>query len=98
MTPDRVVKAIQEAPREALPMILATVLARMMEPEKYSEGRSISAEDTLLTPAQAAQRLSLSMRQLYRRAETFPFVRRLGAKTLRFSSRGLEAYLRNGGQ
>jgi len=52
-----------------------------------------SAEDTLLTVGQAAQRLGVSKDWLFRRSRTLPFVVRLG-RHLRFSSRGIDRYLR----
>jgi excisionase family DNA binding protein len=53
-----------------------------------------SADDALLTVAQAAERLGVSKDWLFRRSRTLPFVVRLG-RHLRFSSRGIERYLRN---
>lgn len=53
--------------------------------------------DRLLTVAQAASRLGLSPATVYRRASAddtwAPFVRRIGARTLRFEAAGLERYL-----
>jgi excisionase family DNA binding protein len=53
-----------------------------------------SAEETLLTVDKAAERLGVSKDWLFRRSRTLPFVVRLG-RHLRFSSRGIERYLRN---
>ena len=55
---------------------------------------SVSAEDTLLTVDQAAERLGVSTDWLFRRSRTLPFVGRLG-RHLRFSNRGIDRYLRN---
>jgi excisionase family DNA binding protein len=53
-----------------------------------------STEDTLLTVDQASERLGVSEDWLFRRSRTLPFVVRLG-RHLRFSSRGIDRYLRN---
>lgn len=53
-----------------------------------------SGEDTLLTVEQAAQRLGVSKDWLFRRSRTLPFVVRLG-RHLKFSSRGIDRYLRS---
>ena len=55
---------------------------------------TLSAEDTLLTVDQAAERLGVSTDWLFRRSRTLPFVVRLG-RHLRFSNRGIDRYLRN---
>ena len=52
------------------------------------------AEDTLLTVDQAAERLGVSKDWLFRRSRSLPFVVRLG-RHLRFSSQGIERYLRH---
>ena len=49
--------------------------------------------DRLLTSEDAAMRLGVSRRYTYTHADTYPFTRRLGPKTLRFSERGLEKWL-----
>ena len=48
--------------------------------------------DRLLTAAQAAQRLGVAKRWIYRKADELPFTRRLTEGTLRFSERGLERW------
>ena len=56
---------------------------------------TVSGEDTtLLTVDQAAERLGVSKDWLFRRSRSLPFVVRLG-RHLRFSSRGIERYLRH---
>lgn len=50
-------------------------------------------EDRLLTPIEAAERLGVSSRWLYRHAGSLPFTRRLSRKVLRFSEAGLNRYL-----
>src|SRR5437879_10181756 len=49
--------------------------------------------DRLLTVREAAKRLGVSKRYVYGHADEYPFTRRLGPKTLRFSERGLERWL-----
>jgi hypothetical protein len=51
------------------------------------------ATDHLLSPEETAQRLGVSIRWLYRHADSLGFARRLSRKTLRFSERGLDRYL-----
>lgn len=48
--------------------------------------------DRLLTADEAASRLGVSRRWMYRHADTLPFTRRLDRGTLRFSERGLERW------
>jgi len=64
--------------------------------EPHRNGRP-EPEADLLTPEQAARKLGLSIRQLYRRSGRLPFVRKLGARTLRFDAEGLERWLKRGG-
>lgn len=52
--------------------------------------------DRLLAPDEAAARLGVTVRWLYRHAGQLPFTRRLGRKTLRFSERGLARHLERG--
>lgn len=49
--------------------------------------------DRLLTPVEAAERLGVTSRWLYRHAHQLPFTRRLSRKVLRFSEAGLRRYL-----
>ena len=49
--------------------------------------------DALLDVDEAATRLGMSRSYLYRHASRFAFVRRVG-RSLRFSSNGIENYLR----
>ena len=48
--------------------------------------------DRLLTAQEAADRLGVSKRWMYRKADELPFTRRIGEGTLRFSERGLERW------
>jgi predicted DNA-binding transcriptional regulator AlpA len=51
-----------------------------------------SGPDRLLTVDEAADRLGVNRRWMYRRADSLPFTRRLSSGTLRFSERGLERW------
>lgn len=53
--------------------------------------------DRLLTADEVAERLNLSVDRVYRDAREgrFPFMRRLGGNTVRFSELGLEEWLRS---
>jgi len=48
--------------------------------------------DRLLNVGEAAERLGVTSRWIYRKADVLPFTRRLGSGTLRFSERGLERW------
>jgi len=49
--------------------------------------------DRLLTAPEVAGRLACSMKLVYRSAARWPFTRRVGSRTLRFSAAGLERWL-----
>ena len=49
--------------------------------------------DRLLTVQEAAKRLGVEVRWLYRHHRDFAFTRKLGRRTLRFSDAGLTRYL-----
>ena len=79
---------------EALPRLLGdleevrtTAMARLNAPI------SQPAPDALLDVAAAAERLGVSAGYLYRNHRRFSFVRRMG-RSLRFSSVGIEEYIR----
>lgn len=50
--------------------------------------------DRLLTAGEVAERLHMDRRAVYRRADRWPFTRRLSSGTLRFSERGMEWWLK----
>ena len=56
-----------------------------------------SREDHLLTVDQAAGVLAVERTWLYRHADTLPFSRKLSTGTLRFSSNGLQEWVRSRG-
>lgn len=49
--------------------------------------------EKLLTAQQVAETLNVTPRWVYDHADSLPFMRRVGSRSLRFSSRGLEKYL-----
>lgn len=49
--------------------------------------------DRLLDAAEVAARLGMKRKHVYNRAAAWPFTRRLGQRTLRFSERGLEQWI-----
>lgn len=51
--------------------------------------------ERLLNPAQAAERLGVTLRWLYRNAKRLPFTRKLTGRTLRFHEQGLAKYIRD---
>jgi hypothetical protein len=74
--------------------LLAAVMLRLSLPDAPTANGQGAP---LLTAAEAGARLGLTAREVYRRADRWPFTRRLGPKTLRFDAAGLEKYLgRNG--
>jgi predicted DNA-binding transcriptional regulator AlpA len=54
-----------------------------------------AAPDRLLDVNQAAERLGVDPRWIYSRVDALPFTRRLGARKLRFSERGIQKYIEN---
>ena len=73
-----------------LSALQSAIAARLISADR---DETVSAEDTLLTVDQAAERLGVSTDWLFRRSRTLPFIVRLG-RHLRFSNRGIDRYLR----
>ena len=73
-----------QAALEARLRAMAVPSSRVGQPE----------QDRLLTPDEAANRLGVSLRWLYRNAKRLPFTRKLTRRTLRFHEAGLEKYIR----
>jgi predicted DNA-binding transcriptional regulator AlpA len=87
--------ALPPALRSALVLRCAVVLAALASPaptDGFSESES-RGEDRLLDVKEAAQRLGTSTDYLYRHGRTLPFTVRVGSR-LRFSSRGIDRYIR----
>jgi len=88
------------APEEAAAALfelgaLQAALAARLQPA-HAAPRSNGLEDTerLLSPVQAAERLGVTLRWLYRNAKRLPFTRKLTGRTLRFHEQGLARYIR----
>lgn len=89
-----VLAALPDIPVEELPRLLgeleeirATAMMRLAAPAQPKTA------DQLLDVAQAADRLGMSTDYVYRHADELPFTRRNG-RALRFSSLGIDKYLR----
>jgi excisionase family DNA binding protein len=90
-----ILASVRQLSPEELPRLLgdleeikATALARLTSP-----ALPVQSPDGLLDVDEAAARLRMSRSYLYRHASRFPFVRHVG-RSLRFSSNGIENYLR----
>lgn len=93
---------INELDRDALPELIgqveaikAALWARLQSPVPSAPPAAASngaGGDDLLTAGEAAERLGVDRRWMYRHADTLPFTRKLAPGTLRFSSRGLERW------
>ena len=68
----------------------ASMAARLMA----KEVGNFCAAETLLTVAEAAERLGVSEDWLYRRTKTLPFVLRVG-RHVRYSASAIDRYIRN---
>jgi excisionase family DNA binding protein len=89
--PDALPALIGEA--EALRARLWARLQAVSAPAPAAQpSRNGSGPDRLLTAQEAAERLGVSRRWVYRKAGSLPFARRLGQGTLRFSERALERW------
>ena len=89
-------RAIQDSPREGLPALLGElarlqglVLARLVAPVETSAPEPV---DKLLNVDEAAARTGLTVKQL--KSRRLPFKRRLGHRTIMYSSVGIERWLR----
>lgn len=77
-------------------LIQAALVARLLAAQAENAGADTPSPDPperLLTPEEAAARLGVTRRYLYRHAKALPFARRLSRKTLRFDARGLAKWL-----
>lgn len=104
-SPSDLLAALEEAagqiPSGKIPTLLGELerlrtclWARMVTPSADGKSQTL-AEDSLLTVQEAAERLGVSPDYLYRHARKFPFTVRLGPRQLRFSSGGIDRYIRN---
>lgn len=75
---------------------LASLAAKMVEPEQVPEVQAQEPApdgDRLLTAEQVASALGLEVAAVARRR--FPFARKLGRRTVRYSEAGLREWMRN---
>jgi hypothetical protein len=90
-------RALELDPREAAEALAAVEgLAAVLRARIPAAGHEANGADPerFLTAAQVGERLSLTAKQVYRRAALRAFaVDGLGEATLRFSARGLEHYI-----
>lgn len=86
--PDRIPALLGEveALRAALWVRLQSAAVARIAPAAPDPEKGL---DRLLTVDEAAARLGVSRRWIYRKADELPFTRRLSGGTLRFSERGL---------
>ena len=73
----------------------SALLARLLTLRDFEDTTHSKDDDRLLTVEEAAGRLGTSKDWLYRNAHKLPFTVHLGPRQLRFSSKGIEKYLRN---
>jgi excisionase family DNA binding protein len=86
----------QSLRREQVPALLCQLAAlQAVLASRLGSGETIAAvaEDSLLTVAEAAERLGLSRDWLYRHSRQLSFTVRVG-RHLRFSSHGIDRYIR----
>lgn len=91
---------VQDVAPEAIPALIgeaaalqAQLWARLHAPTATAPAPAAKADaDELLTVKQAAARLGVAAKWMYRHADDLPFTRRLTSGTLRFSARGLERW------
>ncbi len=93
---------VADVPREALPALIGEAealrarlwaqLQAVPVPVPVPPASRNGGPDQLLTAEQAAGRLGVDRRWMYRHADTLPFTRKLTPGTLRFSEKGLERW------
>ena len=98
--PDRLIRMIDGMP-DGASITITTETIRGWLDEAQSEAELPdqpavkSNEDHLLTVDEAAEVLAVERTWLYRHADELPFTRKLSAGTLRFSSNGLQEWVRS---
>ena len=80
--------------------VLQAALAAVIAAESPSAAAKISSaatesEEPLIDVEEAARRLGVTRRFVYRHAKDWPFTRKIGPKTLRFEPAGLEKLRRS---
>jgi hypothetical protein len=97
-TPAELIEALAQAVAFAAPSVLPGLVAALAALQGAVAARLVGGPRpggpaALLTAAEVGARLGLRVAQVYRRADRWPFTRRLGPKTVRFDSAGLESFL-----
>ena len=99
---DRLTRMIDGMPDDASITITIEAIRGWLDDAKGEAGlpekpTGESHEDHLLTVDEAAGVLAVERTWLYRHADTLPFTRKLSPGTLRFSSNGLQQWVRSRG-
>ncbi|MEW6775620.1 MAG: helix-turn-helix domain-containing protein [Bdellovibrionota bacterium] len=92
---------ISEVPPERIPSLLvrlsglfSALSARLLDfPRKAAKEREEIPQDRLLTAAEAAPILGVTVQWLYRHAKELPYARKLSRKVLRFSEAGIRRHM-----
>ena len=78
----------------ALETVKARLWSRLNTPAlPETQSKDSNGSNRLLSAQEAAERLGVKAKWMYSHADTLPFTKRLGEKTLRFSEKGLERWL-----
>src|SRR5262249_49769428 len=81
---------------EGLAAVLRAVLAASHVGQEVT--KPAQDDDQLLTAEEVGRRLGLTTKQVYRRCGNWPFARRIGKRTLRFSELGRRQWLKAQGK
>jgi len=90
--PDPVILDLEEIPMAIAQYsgLIGQLASRLMIERRNPQQEE---EDVLLTVAEAAAMLSCTEKWLYGRAKTLPFVKHINARALRFSKKGIIAWI-----
>lgn len=90
------VEVVDEIPPEVLPAVVAQLAALQARAAARMAGvlgvEPVPASETLLSVAEAAQRMNVSKDWIYRHARSLPFVHRVG-RSIRIGTRGMDKWL-----
>jgi excisionase family DNA binding protein len=89
---ERLERLVSSLPADGAVVLSASSLRDWLAEHGTEASKAESPADRLIDADEVAARLGLSVRTVYRRARSWPFVRRVG-RTVRFSSAGLERWL-----
>lgn len=96
-TIERALRPLAESLPPGTPVPVSRDWLLLLIGQEEGAGEADHTTDSLLTVDEVARRLGISKQEIYRRASAWPFTRRLGRRLLRFSSTGLEQWLRRRG-